>query len=396
MSTSNGVISKPVSIADVQQTIGNSSGDLTTLCGSSTINKWSFHKPIFTTTPIFEMTDADIYAANDGFTIPSYPNPASLAKDVLDGTLKWNYSAPAENTIFPKRLADFNGYNHAALKYAFTLNTTTWGHTYVTFTPNFSMDTLRNWKWLNQYMATGCKFGLLFYLGLREPTTNTVNLDKIYFYQLGTVNSSQYFDGITLPYDTDIKNIQKSLSGGYSVSPVFTNSTAYTDKTVTALSTSSTDLTDFLWYGFEDARYRVNIASSSLDPDNYLTAKVTCEGSGGGTDKTYLFKSLVLTIKNESLTIGCTLKYHYLFTNVTSSQIPDSTSETTTSIPANSSISLTLCNVSSLVESDWKRVVATAMASLILEFDSTVTFSNGDSYAFNRNIVLKDSTGTFS
>jgi len=45
MSYTDGAILAPVSIHDVQQALGNSSGDLGTLCQSTTINKWSKMKP---------------------------------------------------------------------------------------------------------------------------------------------------------------------------------------------------------------------------------------------------------------------------------------------------------------------------------------------------------------
>lgn len=114
MSTSNGVISKPVSIADVQQTIGSASNDLGTLCRHKNINIWSKKKPLNYGGPFYSVTVSDWYKGinNDyGLTIPYYNSYDNL-KNAYDGNLNgWVYSAP---TIY--RLTDFLGYYQNAAK----------------------------------------------------------------------------------------------------------------------------------------------------------------------------------------------------------------------------------------------------------------------------------------
>jgi len=44
--SSSQIVSAPVSIYDVQRALGKSSGDLGTLCQSSSINQWSKYKPV--------------------------------------------------------------------------------------------------------------------------------------------------------------------------------------------------------------------------------------------------------------------------------------------------------------------------------------------------------------
>ena len=47
MSVSNGIISAPVSISDIQNAIGTSGGgDLATLCKSNNIKMWAKWKPV--------------------------------------------------------------------------------------------------------------------------------------------------------------------------------------------------------------------------------------------------------------------------------------------------------------------------------------------------------------
>ena len=58
MSIQNGVITAPVSIADVKQALGLASNDLGTLCTSNRVNMWSKKKPI-KYNKIGELTDAE-------------------------------------------------------------------------------------------------------------------------------------------------------------------------------------------------------------------------------------------------------------------------------------------------------------------------------------------------
>ena len=58
MSFSNGIISAPVSIRDLQVFFGNSSTDLATLCMDNNINMWASKKPIFNT-KVTVLTDED-------------------------------------------------------------------------------------------------------------------------------------------------------------------------------------------------------------------------------------------------------------------------------------------------------------------------------------------------
>lgn len=140
MSVSNGIISAPISIDDVNNVLGHGSTDLGTLCTSSKIKKWSRYKPIRNSSPgilddvAFE-TDIheggntyDIYGMQvsilhsmlgNGWTqqskITSIANDTTgffykLAKKTLS---EWLYLLPRSGTDW-LRLTDFGGYNNNA------------------------------------------------------------------------------------------------------------------------------------------------------------------------------------------------------------------------------------------------------------------------------------------
>lgn len=150
---STGKITAPVSIRDIQQAIGNSSGDLATLCKANTINMWAKYKPVqlankpdttdqwnFNVTPQRWKTQSELGTGvrpwwkglstqMAGITapgsVPGIPgflnsNNAGLAQCLAayDGSLNgWVYNKPDGNAggaIHHYRETDFAMYNHRA------------------------------------------------------------------------------------------------------------------------------------------------------------------------------------------------------------------------------------------------------------------------------------------
>lgn len=111
MSHSNGKISKPVQFEDIKLTLGTGANGIGQLCTSALINKWSLRKPI-RFNKWFELTEADFFSANFGYTIPSYNNFNAMKAGATNG---WDYLKPrglSYNEQF--RTLDFNGYDHNA------------------------------------------------------------------------------------------------------------------------------------------------------------------------------------------------------------------------------------------------------------------------------------------
>lgn len=144
MSVSNGIISAPVSISDIQNAIGTSGGgDLATLCKSNNINMWAKWKPvpktIIDTTAQLDgsawKTDAQLndpwWRGNDGnygLALPTiYSATAtddngiinalnSLATTIDGDNNGWRYLRPGGGSNQPYRQLDFLKYNHRADK----------------------------------------------------------------------------------------------------------------------------------------------------------------------------------------------------------------------------------------------------------------------------------------
>lgn len=126
MSYNNGFISAPVSIYDVQKTLGVSSSDLGTLCRSAYVNKWAKYKPvpidIINTTPQLKSDktwddQATWWKAKNGKCGLSYTSQTSIGdvKTNIDyKRVVWGRTIPTGNYAEPYRLLDFNEYNHRA------------------------------------------------------------------------------------------------------------------------------------------------------------------------------------------------------------------------------------------------------------------------------------------
>lgn len=109
MSVSNGIITAPVSIKDVQEVLGETSNDLATLCKSSNINMWAKYKPV-SNNSYFVDIKANWRGKYENANI-EYSTVSSI------NLIKNLYSSTGDSFSYtkvgsPYRLADFNGYNH--------------------------------------------------------------------------------------------------------------------------------------------------------------------------------------------------------------------------------------------------------------------------------------------
>lgn len=114
MAHSNGKITAPVSISDINLTIGSGSNDLGTLCQSELINRWSARKPVIYNSP-FELTEADMKFTNYGFDM-NYAAGIYIP-DLFNRAIEnpnWVYLHPQNGNWH--RMLDFNGYNHNAVE----------------------------------------------------------------------------------------------------------------------------------------------------------------------------------------------------------------------------------------------------------------------------------------
>ena len=109
MSNSQGVISAPVdAMRDVAAVLGESSGDIGTLCKSSAINIWAKNKPYRDSQPY--TSAARRQAATHGVSLPAY-----TLSQMRAASRAWQ-ALPPRGAAYnePFRLLDFNGYDHGA------------------------------------------------------------------------------------------------------------------------------------------------------------------------------------------------------------------------------------------------------------------------------------------
>lgn len=151
MSVSNGIITAPVSIDDVKQAFGESSGDLATLCNNDGINPWSRCKPIacsqlFTDIPpVREDRTINVTSYKGascivrcGMLVPeikydvnNFSTIFDIAERFIDDNI-WGNQLSSFNTYGgyhihggtsePYRLGDFRNYSNNASK-SFAINT---------------------------------------------------------------------------------------------------------------------------------------------------------------------------------------------------------------------------------------------------------------------------------
>ena len=135
MAYSNGIITAPVSISDVQRAIGSSANDVGRLCVGANINKWAKYKPVrsavidtvtgqWSATLNAWLSSAHWWKAADGkcgLNIDTFNSAGSISIStnflykLKNGLLPWNYLRPQGGASSPYRLQDFAQYYHDAV-----------------------------------------------------------------------------------------------------------------------------------------------------------------------------------------------------------------------------------------------------------------------------------------
>lgn len=206
MSNSSGVISAPVSIADVQTVLGDTSTDLAALCTSVSINMWAKYKPIPDTAKFLNIkTDYQGTNYNCGITYGKTTSRTGI-RALYDQTNNgYSYEKP---TVY--RLADFNGYNHTA-------RAPITGYTFES-------------SCVNTNFSCSCSVGISSIDG-DTLTLKDILGDKDYYFGVGlyqgTNTSPAYFKTASTAYDYTVSFAGSALgTGTYTVVP-FLSSVAY-------------------------------------------------------------------------------------------------------------------------------------------------------------------------
>lgn len=130
MANSGGIISAPVSFADVNSVLGTSHTSLGLLCTDNNINKWAKHKPVVSSV-VGVLSDAQLREQNfvrSGQTIQTfYGLKVKNSPNVVDTgchDVSYDYYKPQGGDSEKYRLHDFDNYQHNAAPSVYGSNIT--------------------------------------------------------------------------------------------------------------------------------------------------------------------------------------------------------------------------------------------------------------------------------
>ena len=136
MSYSNGIVNAPVTVYDIRNAVSHSSGDIGTLIGNGSINKWAKYKPvrnasINTVSGQWDYSNNKWLSSatwwkgsgNCGLSIQAFTEfgnslttPGTFMYKLINGQLGWDYQRPGGGSQQPYRYADFAQYNRNAVQ----------------------------------------------------------------------------------------------------------------------------------------------------------------------------------------------------------------------------------------------------------------------------------------
>lgn len=219
--TSTGIVTAPVSFADVNSVLGTSHTSLGLLCTDNNIKMWAKYKPVVKNLiSTIDQLDSNKQwkdtatwwkgtNSNCGITYTSYTTVAAARTAIINKTAIWSYTKPSGGSSSPYRLTDFNQYDHNALPPCTG-----------TSAPDAYLRAGAEWKVIAiPTMATGLNLRLnnvgnfVNYYYLVAVFDGSGNLK---FLQTSSKKVGQYTDGesieITVPYNNGSYGYQGKLS----------------------------------------------------------------------------------------------------------------------------------------------------------------------------------------
>lgn len=196
-----------ITITDINNMLGTNLKNVSELCTSDKINKWSFYKPVQLSKST-SLNDDDYYQINDGFTNIVYNSPFELMHNLDNG---WKYEIPDANF----RLGDFNGYASSRgqwFKLEINGKTTTTNGGNINFTISDDLQNfVSNFNIFNGNNTTNIDLGLII---SNRPFSEASNC---YYYKVCTL--IDYDEKISLKVDETLP------VGSYNVIAVLTDYT---------------------------------------------------------------------------------------------------------------------------------------------------------------------------
>ena len=245
-----------ITISDINKMLGTDLKNVSELCTSDKINKWSFYKPV-QLSKSRSLNDDDYYSIDDGFYNIMYNSLFELMHNLNNG---WKYERPDNNY----RLGDFSGYTSSRAQwFKLEINgktTTTNGGT-INFTIS---DDLQNF--VNNFNIFNGKNTTNIDLGLIITNRQFSEASSCYYYKVCTL----------IDYDEKISlKINETLQvGSYNVIAVLTDYTNTTsghyyyfradDPTVTAK-----------WYMLPQSQVQFSVEQGSITDDIFKKVRTT-------------------------------------------------------------------------------------------------------------------------
>lgn len=265
-----------ITVSDINKMLGTNLKNVSELCTSDKINKWSFYKPVQLLKST-SLSDTDYYSVNDGFTNIVYNSPVELMHNLNNG---WKYEVPENNY----RLGDFSGYipNRSQwFKLEIKGKTTTnyGGNINLTISDDLQ-NLVNNFNIFNGNNTANIDLGLII--------TNK---------QFSEASSCYYYKVCTLiDYDEKISlKIDETLAvGSYNVIAVLTDFTNITSGHYYYFRADDTTVTA-RWYMLPQSQVQITIEQGSITDDTFKKVHTTVE-SGTYTEGSDMYGEYVSDI----------------------------------------------------------------------------------------------------
>lgn len=245
-----------INITDINKLLGTNLKNVSELCTSDKINKWSFHKPV-QIAKSKSLSDDDYYSVNDGFTNIVYTSPFELMHNLNNG---WKYEVPENNY----RLGDFSGYTpNRGSWFQLEINgktTTNYGGT-INFTIS---DDLQNF--VNNFNIFNGNNTANIDLGLIITNKQFSEASNCYYYKVCTL--IDYDEKISLKVDATLQ------PATYNVIAVLTDYTNITSGHYYYFRADDTTVTA-KWYMLPQSQVQFSVEQGSITDDIFKKVHTT-------------------------------------------------------------------------------------------------------------------------
>lgn len=244
-----------ITITDINNMLGTDLKNVSELCTSDKINKWSFYKPVQLAKST-SLNDDDYYNINDGFTNIVYNSPFELMHNLDNG---WKYEVPDSNY----RLGDFSGYTSnrgSWFKLEINGKTTTNGGN-INFTISDDLQNfVNNFNIFNGKNTTNIDLGLII---TNRPFSEA---SSCYYYKVCTL--IDYDEKISLKIDNTLQ------PNTYNVIAVLTDHTNTTSGHYYYFRADDTTVTA-KWYMLPQSQVQFTVEQGTITDDVFKKVHTT-------------------------------------------------------------------------------------------------------------------------